>query len=50
MRDQSVARPLPKHRATQSKETQTKASMHPARFKPTFEKVKTVHASLQQAR
>jgi hypothetical protein len=43
--DQPVARPLPTHRSTQNKRTQT--SMPRVRFEPTipaFERAKTVHA------
>jgi hypothetical protein len=45
--DQPVARPLPTHRVTQTKNKCTQTSMPRVRFEPTipvFERAKTVHA------
>jgi hypothetical protein len=45
--DQSVARPLPTHRTTQTQNKRTQASMPPVGFEstiPVFERAKTVHA------
>jgi hypothetical protein len=46
MGDQPIARPLPTHRATQTRNKRTETSMTQRRFEPTipvFEGAKTVH-------
>jgi hypothetical protein len=52
MGDKPVARPLPKHRATQTQNKRTQTSMPRAGFEPTipaFERAKTVHSLDREA-